>query len=276
MICQKRQDLAKRRLFCVSRPLFHFFSISLHLVAMPVALEVCAASLDSAIAASQAQASRIELCSSLEAGGITPSYGLIKTVSERVSTPIHVLIRPRSGGFVYSEDEISIIEADFIQAGALGCAGVVVGVLTREGQVNVDVLTRLVQTAKRCHLSVTFHRAFDDLIDMHEGLESVVACGCDRVLTSGGQPSTEEPAAREKLRALIKQAGDRIVIMPGAGITPQNVASLVAETSAREVHASCKRTVTHGEQETSIFGADRWETDRGIVLDMRDALSRFA
>lgn len=240
---------------------------------MPVALEVCAASFESALAAHYAGASRIELCSSLEVGGLTPSYGLIKQVVETVATPVHVLIRARSGGFVYSEEEISIMVLDITQAGNLGCAGVVLGVLTQDGQINVPIMTRLMRTASDYNLSVTFHRAFDDLPYMEEGLESVIACGCHRVLTSGGRSSTEEPAAREKLRALIKQAGERIVIMPGAGVTPRTVASLVTETGAREVHASCKRTVTASEQENSIFRADRWETDQDIVREMRNALS---
>lgn len=240
---------------------------------MPVGLEVCAASFESALAAHNAGVSRIELCSSLEVGGLTPSFGLTKQVVERVGTPVHVLIRPRSGGFVYSEDELSIMVFDITQAGNLGCAGVVLGVLTGDGQINLPVLSRLMRTANHYNLSVTFHRAFDDLADMQEGLEGVIASGCHRVLTSGGQSSTEEPAARENLRALIKQAGERIVIMPGAGITPRNVASLVTETGAREVHASCKRTVTASEQENSIFRADRWETDQDIVREMRNALS---
>lgn len=238
---------------------------------MAIALEICAGSLQSAIVAQRAGASRIELCSQLEVGGLTPSWGLIKATAA-LNVPVHVLIRPRTGGFVYSDTELSIIEADIAAAGQLGCAGVAIGVLTRKNRIDVVVLDRLVQLARRWRMSVTFHRAFDDLQDMEEGLETVIALGCDRILTSGGRASTEDPLARQKLRALVSQARGRVIIMPGAGITPPNVASLVTETAAAEVHSSCKRVVGTSEQEESIFHADRWETDEKTVVDMRKAL----
>lgn len=120
-------------------------------------------------------------------------------------------------------------------------------------------------------MSVTFHRAFDDLQDMRQGLEMVISSGCDRVLTSGGSQSTETPASRATIRSLVTQARGRIIVMPGAGITPQNVGSLVKETGVHEVHASCKKVVTS--EERSIFRADRWETDEAIVVEMRKALA---
>jgi copper homeostasis protein len=232
-----------------------------------VILEVCAGSLESATTAEKAGASRVELCGQLEVGGLTPSWGVIKAAA-KLSIPVHVLIRPRTGGFDYSASEIQIMEADIEAVGQSGCAGVVIGVL-KYGDVDVPVLERLVQLARQWKLSVTFHRAFDDLHDMEAGLEAVIAAGCDRLLTSGGAISTEEPAARRKIRSLIEQARDQIVIMPGAGITPQNVASLVRETGAREVHASCKKVVT---SEASMFQTARWETDGAVVEELLSTL----
>lgn len=213
-------------------------------------LEVCAGSLQSAITAQEAGASRVELCTQLEVGGLTPSYGVIKAAAA-LKIPVHILIRPRTGGFIYSVDEMRVIEDDVEIVGQLGCAGVVVGVLTPQG-VDVEALTRLVQLARRWKMSVTFHRAFDDLQNVEKGLEDVISAGCDRILTG------------VRIRALIEQARGRIIIMPGGGITPENVASFVAD-GASEVHASCKKVV---KSEESIFAADRWETDRAIVEKM--------
>ena len=235
---------------------------------MSVALEVCAASIASAIAAQAAGATRIELCSLLEVGGITPSHGLIKAAKDRLNIPIHVLVRPRTGGFVYSEAEIEIIKQDIEVAGQLGCEGIAVGVLTKDGRVDVPTMTSLAKLAKRWNMQVTFHRAFDDVEEWTEALQDVINSGCSRILTSGGAASSEEPAARDRLKQLVKQAGREIVVMPGAGITIKNVATLVATTGACEVHASCKRVVRKEEQETSSFSADRWETDEGTVKQM--------
>lgn len=235
---------------------------------MTIDLEVCATSRDSAIAAQAAGATRIELCSLLEVGGITPSYGLIATVREAVQIPIHVLIRPRTGGFVYTEGELSIIERDIDAVGELKCEGVVIGCLTAEGRVDTIRTQALVRRARRWGITVTFHRAFDDLVDQLEGLEDVVSTGCDRILTSGGRQSVADPAAKARMKALVDQAAGRIKVMPGAGINVDNVASIVEETDVDEVHASCKRTVAMGEQEKSLFANERWETDEGTVRDM--------
>jgi copper homeostasis protein len=231
---------------------------------MPVRLEVCVGSAQSALRAQMAGASRVELCSQLEVGGLTPSFGAIKAATA-LEIPVHILIRPRTGGFVYSEIELRIIEADIEAVGRLGCAGVVIGMLTLQSEV-APVLHRVVKLAKQWSLSVTFHRAFDDLNDMQAGIETIIAAGCDRVLTSGGKPSTDDQDARATIKSLIDQAGGRIVVMPGAGVSLENVASLVAETGAREVHASCKKTVTS--EENSIFRSGRWETDETTIRRM--------
>ncbi|ETN45554.1 uncharacterized protein HMPREF1541_09386 [Cyphellophora europaea CBS 101466] len=238
---------------------------------MSVLLEVCAASLPSAIAAQDGGAARVELCSLLETGGITPSYGLIRATRKALHIPVHVLIRPRSGGFVYSDAEIEIIKHDIDIAGQLGCDGVVVGLLTSKQKVDPRVAS-LVDLAKRWGMSVTFHRAFDDVVDMHEGLEDVIKFGCDRVLTGGGQ-STEEPSARARLRSLVEQAGEKIVIMPGAGVTSLNVESLLLETRAKEVHASCKQVLM---SEASLFQTERWETDETTVREIVQVLARVS
>jgi copper homeostasis protein len=223
-------------------------------------LEICAASLPSALAAQAGGAHRIELCQSLEQGGITPSYGLIRQVLAQVSLPVFGLIRPRPGGFVYSPDELAIMRDDIAACRELGCAGVVLGVLDAAGRVDMTACQELIGLAG--DMAVTFHRAFDACPDQPQALEDVIALGCQRLLTSGGQPTAE--AGQNQLAALVTQAAGRIQIMPGAGITASNVRALAAHTGAQEFHASAKRLVPP-EPDAGLFAAARWETDAALV-----------
>ncbi len=242
-------------------------------------LEVCASSFGSAIAAEHAGASRIELCSSLEVGGMTPSIGLIRVVAPSVDIPIHVLIRPRSGGFVYSSIEIAIIKTDIRAIGEerlrnYNVVGVVFGVLNEQGEVNGPVMKELVDVARVSGLSVTFHRAFDDIDDWEKGLEDVIAARCERILSSGGALNCTEPAAMDRLRAMRERARGRISIMAGGGVTEYNVQSLVRATRVDEVHASCKRLFGKDQQEKSLFATDVcWETHVDIVERLMQVLS---
>ena len=202
-------------------------------------LEIAANSLDSALAAQAGGADRIELCVALEVGGLTPSPGLLALVRERLSIPIHALVRPRAGDFAYSAAEHATMLADIAACRAAGCDGVVTGALTPDGGVDVARCRELVAAAQG--MGVTFHRAIDVCRDPSQALEDIIALGCGRVLSSGGAPAAPEGA--DALRALVKQAGDRIVVMPGAGIDADNVAALRRLTGAREFHASAKRAL---------------------------------
>ncbi len=226
-------------------------------------LEICAGSVQSAVAAQAGGAHRIELCQNLEQGGTTPSYGLIKQVLSRLTIPVFVLIRPRPGHFCYDADELAIMAADVAQCRAMGCAGVVLGALDAAGRVDVASCRTLLEAAG--NLQVTFHRAFDVCHNQALALEEIVGLGCHRVLTSGGQVSA--PAGQAQLAALVHQAAGRIRIMPGAGITPATLPALVQATGAQEFHASAKRLVPTPPAPTE-FDAPRWETDAAIVAEL--------
>ena len=230
---------------------------------MPPTLEICAACLPSALAAQTGGAHRIELCQNLEQGGITPSYGLIQQVLKQVSLPVFVLIRPRPGGFVYSADELAIMQTDVEICRELGCTGVVLGVLDAAGRVDMAACQELIAAAGP--LVVTFHRAFDACPDQAQALEDVVALGCQRILTSGGKATAE--AGQNQLAALVTQAAGRIQIMPGAGITAANIQTLAAHTGAMEFHTSAKRRQpTDGA--AGLFATEQWETDAALVAEL--------
>jgi copper homeostasis protein len=226
-------------------------------------LEICAASLQSALAAQAGGAHRVELCQNLEQGGITPSYGLIREVLAQLSIPVFVLIRPRSGGFVYSEGELAIMRADLDLCRALGCAGVVLGALTAAGRVAMAECAALIKQAGS--MEVTFHRAFDACPDQFQALEDVIALGCRRVLTSGGQPTAVE--GQTQLAALVSQAAGRIGVMAAAGITAANIQEMAARTGAQEFHASAKRLLPP-EPDAGLFQAERFDTDAALVAEL--------
>lgn len=178
-------------------------------------------------------ADRIELCSALEVGGVTPSPGMIaQTVA--LGVPVQVLIRLRSGDFHYADDEIEAMCDDIRMAGKLGAHGVVIGALTAEGDIDLPAARRMMEAAG--DLSVTFHRAFDECRAPFEALEQIIDLGCDRILTSGQAPTAPEGAGL--LRQLVQQAAGRIVILAGSGVTPDNVSQLIAETGVTEVHGT--------------------------------------
>ncbi|MDR6840743.1 copper homeostasis protein CutC [Pseudoxanthomonas sacheonensis] len=205
----------------------------------PYVLEIAANSLASALAAQEGGASRIELCTALELGGLTPSPAQIALVRERLSIPVHVLVRPRAGDFAYGDEEHATMLSDIAHCAAAGCDGVVVGALTVDGDVDVTRCRELVAAADGVDL--TFHRAIDVCRDPMAALEAVIGLGFRRVLSSGGAASAIEGSAN--LRRLIEQAAGRIEIMPGAGIDADNIATLMAATGAREFHASAKRAL---------------------------------
>jgi len=236
-------------------------------------LEIAANSLDSALAAEAGGADRIELCSGLELGGLTPSAGLIEQVREHVRIPVYVLIRPRAGDCVYTDAEFDAMRRDVARCVALGCEGVVIGALTPHGALDTANLRGLIGAASG--RGVTLHRAFDLCMDPPSAMEDAIALGCERVLTSGGAPSALAGAAT--IRRLVEQAGDRIRIMPGAGIDARNIAAIREQTGAREFHASAKRQLasrqTSSRGEALGMSNGEWRSDAEQVRALAAVLS---
>jgi copper homeostasis protein len=199
-----------------------------------VLLEICVTSLEYAIAAQRAGADRIELCSDLDCGGVTPSADLMKAIRAQLRIPIHVLIRPREGDFFYSAREFSTMRRQIQNAKDLNMDGIVLGVLDQDSQVDIARTRELVEFAHP--LPVTFHRAFDETRCSQKSLEAVIHTGASRLLTSGCSPNAIKGLST--LTELVRQAEGRLSVMPGSGITPSNVVQVVRTTAAREIHGS--------------------------------------
>ena len=194
------------------------------------------AAVDTFHAAERAQAEgakRIELCGPLHNGGTTPSAGLIARCCERLLVSVHVLIRPRVGDFVYTDDELAIMQKDVAVARELGADGVVTGALTRDGEVDVSHLAELIAVASP--MRVGFHRAFDQIKDPEEAVEILVSMQVDHVLTSGGAKTAMESV--DNLARLAERTRDRISIIAGGGVRADHVRELVERTGVTEVHA---------------------------------------
>jgi len=195
-------------------------------------VEVCANSLQSAVNAERAGASRIELCSELAVGGITPSYGLLKSIRNHINIPVHVLIRPRSGDFSYSKEEFEIMMADIALCVELGFDGIVSGVLNKDYTLDVQRTKQLKEASE--NLKFTFHRAFDWVKDPHKTLLQLETFDVDSILTSGQQKSALEGI---DLLTELHQKASKCSIMPGGGIRPENV-HVFRETGFSAIHLS--------------------------------------
>ena len=205
----------------------------------PTIVEICTDSVEGALVAQEGGAERIELCDNLVEGGTTPSSGMIALARQQLAIGLNVIIRPRGGDFCYSDLEFAVMQHDVAHAKALGADGVVIGLLHPDGTIDQERTARLIALARP--LSVTFHRAFDMTTDPHQALADLMALGVERVLSSG-QESTAL-AGVELLRTLIETAGDRLIVMPGGGISEENVATIVQRSGAREVHLSARGVV---------------------------------
>lgn len=202
-------------------------------------LEVCCGGLESVDAAVAGGARRIELCSALEVDGLTPPVDWLKAVKGRYpSLTVHVLVRPRAGNFVYAPDEVETMAVQAGQALEAGADGIVVGALTPSRDVDEAAMERLLASIDK---PVTFHRAFDACRRPFEALEKIIGLGCSRILTSGQGPTVTEGA--DMLRELRKRAGERIIILPGGGVTPANAARTLRLTGCTEIHASASEVI---------------------------------
>lgn len=241
-------------------------------------LEICAYSVTSAVQAERAGADRIELCAGLLEGGTTPSWGTIATAKRLLQIPVFPIIRPRGGDFCYDEFEFEVMCQDVAKAKALDADGVVIGILTEEGDIDQERMRILIELAKP--MQVTCHRAFDMVRDPARALEQLIALGVDRVLTSG-QANTA-PEGVDAISRLVAQAAGRISIMPGSGVRPENIAQLQTLTGANEFHSSAstlrpsrmryQNTEVNMSKESMASEFLLTEVDEEAVAKMRQAL----
>lgn len=236
-----------------------------------ILLEVCVDSAAGLQAAVDGGADRIELCSALELGGLTPSFGVMKQAA-RIPLPVYAMIRPRSGDFAFNDNDLAIMRDDIAMAREAGLAGVVLGVSLDNGQLNADLLSILVDHSYG--LGLTLHRAFDCTCpNFSEALETAIELGFERILTSGGASSAI--GGVQVLERVFEQAKGRISIMPGAGINAENVGMLRAHLPLREVHGSCSHPVRIALGPAADLGFAREgqrETDEGLVRSLKAAL----
>jgi len=202
---------------------------------MPVIVEAAVESLDDALAAVAGGAGRLELCANLDAGGTTPPAALITAVRERVEVPVVVMIRPRGGDFVYSEDELSRMYEDVAMARSLGAAGVVFGVLDTFDRLDLERTAALVEAAEG--LRVTFHRAIDRVARRVVAMDALAALGVARVLSSGGGKTASD--GMDDLRAMVQRAGKQLALVAGGGVRANNARTIVERTGVAELHARC-------------------------------------
>jgi len=205
-------------------------------------LEIAVFNIESALLAASAGADRLELCENPSEGGTTPSYGTLKIVREKVNIPVFPIIRPRGGDFLFSDDEFSVMKKDVELCKQLGFEGVVIGLLHADGTVDAERTKILVDTAYP--MEVTFHRAFDRATDPLAAMETLIECGCNRILTSGQVPNAWD--GKELIKQLTEHANDRIIIMPGSGVRSNNIQELAAFTGAVELHSSARKLIASG------------------------------
>jgi copper homeostasis protein len=206
---------------------------------MDFKLEICVDSLQSALNAQEAGASRVELCYNLLEGGTTPGYGTIMAARDKLKIGLNVIVRPRGGDFLYTDDEYDIMCRDIELCRKVGADGIVIGVLTPDGNIDSKRTAEMVRLANP--LPVTFHRAFDMCNDPYIGLKEIIKCGASRILTSGQKNSV--PEGLVLIKELVTLSEDRIIIMPGGGIDENNISIIAGQSRAREYHLTARKIV---------------------------------
>jgi copper homeostasis protein len=242
-----------------------------------IIFELCAESIQACLAAREGGADRIELCTALSEGGLTPSHGLTRSAVLRSGLPVHILLRPRGGDFLYTEDEFALMREDLLHARTLGASGFVLGILHTDGTVDVERTRELVDLA--APLEITFHRAFDYTASLEQALEDVIVAGCRRVLTSGGE--RDVLAGADRLARLVELAAGRIEIAAGGGLRIKDAAALARATRASHFHGSLRRSEASRMQHESqwvledaeqVDGASRFVVDADDVRAMIGSL----
>ncbi|MBL7764658.1 MAG: copper homeostasis protein CutC [Chitinophagaceae bacterium] len=232
-------------------------------------LEIAVFTLQGALDAANAGAHRLELCENPAEGGTTPSNGLLISLPI-FDIPVLPIIRPRGGHFVYSDLEFKCMLKDIESCNELSYHGIVTGMLTKDGNIHKEQLKQVMKVADG--MEVTFHRAFDRCRDQSKALEDIIECGCHRILTSGAYPTVSE--GMQNIKALVKQAGDRIIIMPGSGVNHKNLAELIRETGASEYHTAARKSIHDPsvfspetmQEKLSYTGVDTAEIDKLLQI----------
>jgi len=238
-------------------------------------LEVIGFDLASCLIAQANGANRIELCANPEEGGTTPSYGMIAVARRNTTLELCPIIRPRGGDFLFTDLEFQATLADVEQCGLLGCDGVVIGMLSKDGYVDVERCSQLIRRAGS--MKVTFHRAFDRVKDPMRSLEEIIDLGCARILTSGLRPNVD--MGKDILRTLVDAAGDRITIMPGSGVRSTNVLELAKFTGAKAFHSSARTSHPTSMEYINPAMAEELNSisiDPDEVLELRRILDAYA
>jgi copper homeostasis protein len=226
-------------------------------------LEISVESVEAALSAERGGANRIELCCDSSVGGVTPSVELMSVVRGKLHIPIFTMVRPRAGDFVYSDAEFVAMKTAIASAKKHRVDGVVLGILGEDRCVDVHKTRELVELAQP--LPATFHRAFDECVNLPQALENVIQTGAKRILTSGGAKNAFEGASM--LAGLVAAAGDRITIIPGAGINSSNIAQAAKVTGAREFHSGLSTALPYGSHDFAKFEAE--------VRKLAEVLSRL-
>lgn len=221
---------------------------------MSILLEIAANSFQSCMAAQAGGADRIELFENLPEGGCTPSYGMLALVREKINIPVYVMIRPRGGDFIYSDDEFEIMRRDITMCKQLGFTGVVFGILDAHGAIDTERCKDLLSACG--DMKVTFHRAFDRAKDLHNSIQQLINMGFERVLTSGGETNVEK--GKDVIKQLQQQYGKDIIIMPGCGVTAANAREIIDYCNVKEIHATAKGKVSSYASHTKPHFADEW------------------
>ena len=240
-----------------------------------ILLEICCGSIDDALEAQSGGADRIELCSALFLGGLTPSFGTLKYAREQLRIPIIAMVRPRGGGFCYTDAEFATMERDAEAAIANGADGIVFGILESDGKVDVKRTRRLREIAGP--KQSVFHRAFDVTPDPMRALDQLVELGITRILTSGQQDTVPEGA--DLIRRLIDYAGGRIEVLPGGGIKPFNLLDVIAKTGCKQIHLTAFKTATDSstrQRPQVTFGGALYPAEDSFLMTDAELVRRLA
>ncbi|HOY06919.1 MAG TPA: copper homeostasis protein CutC [Saprospiraceae bacterium] len=233
-----------------------------------IRFEICAVNIQSALAAQAAGAHRIELCSALDVGGLTPSPGLIRKAVALLDIPVNVLIRPREGDFTFARHEFEVMLDDIRFCRDAGANGVVVGALTPDFVLDVPQMKAMKEAAGE--MEIVCHRAFDFTSDPQQALESLIEWGYVRVLSSGQSANAME--GRFLLQKLVQQAAGRISVMPGAGISAGNIRDIASITLATEFHFTGKKKVSTEQEHIPGLDSWHWESDVVLIREIMDAV----